>query len=77
MPLYEFSCPVCSKKIEKVQGIDTPAPLCCDLPMEKSCGSLAYFTIEGLGYPSRKKWMDNWTPGSREFPVAREHGEWK
>ncbi len=70
MPLYEFYCPVCNTKIEKFQSMGADNPIHCGQPMKKGCGSCASFRIKGLGYNSRRKWMDNWTPESKPFSTS-------
>jgi hypothetical protein len=43
--------------------------------MRKGAGSFAFVRIDGQGYPSRRKWMDEWTPASPEFAIGSVHGE--
>jgi putative FmdB family regulatory protein len=75
MPLYDFRCPVCGKIEERFLPINSDAPVCCEVPMEYGAGSVVSFRIKGLGYNSRRKWMDNWTPESKPFTTGSEHGE--
>ena len=75
MPLYDFHCSECKGIVEKVQPWEASAPTCCDSPMIKGPGSVAMLRVEGMGYPSRRKWMDNWTPESKPFAVTSRHGE--
>ncbi len=75
MPLYDFICSVCGKKIEKFQHMSAEPPNCCEKPMSYGCGSCTSFHIKGLGYNSRRKWMDNWTPESKPFSTGSLHGE--
>ena len=48
-PLYDITCPKCGYKIEALMSFDAPMPLCiqCNVPMERSYGSLAYFVMKG------------------------------
>ena len=74
MPLYLYRCERCGSERELVRPYDSEV-ICCDLPMSKVPQPLAFIRIKGKGYPSRRKWMDNWTPDSLKFPTASVHGE--
>jgi len=67
MPIYEFYCHTCGQAVEKVQHFSSDAPSCtvCNRRMVKKPSPLAFVRIDGEGYPSRRKWMDNWTPKSK------------
>ena len=76
MPLYEYKCSRCKGIKESVRPIISDAPECCGEPMSKGPGSIAWIRIKGVGYPSRKKWMDNFNPSQpTEFKVGSLHGE--
>jgi len=77
MPIYDFHCEKCKKTIEVVQIVKGYVPQCCGQPMIQKIGMPAMIRIKGQGYPSRRKWMDNWTPGSPPFPTSSVHGEKK
>jgi putative FmdB family regulatory protein len=76
MPLYDFWCPACGYKAEmfKHMNIDVECPNCKTF-LKRGPGSFAMSRIKGQGYPSRRKWMDNWTPDSPPFQVGSLHGE--
>jgi putative FmdB family regulatory protein len=76
MPVYEYWCQ-CGKEIERIQPWNPECPECpdCHKPMNRKAGSVASFRIKGLGYNSRRKWMDNWTPESPAFSTGSLHGE--
>lgn len=75
MPVYDTTCTVCGKTEERVLPINSPRPICCGQPVTYGCGSCVSFRIKGLGYNSRRKWMDNWTPKSPAFSTGSLHGE--
>jgi putative FmdB family regulatory protein len=77
MPLYDLHCNKCGGSIERVLGIDDTLPVCaeCGQPLVKGAGSFAMVRINGLGYPSRRKWMDRWSPQSPQFSTGSLHGE--
>ena len=75
MSLYEFSCSECKGIAEIVQPWGVSPPTCCDSPMLRGPGSVAMLRVQGAGYPSRRKWMDNWTPESKPFAVSSQHGQ--
>lgn len=75
MPLYVYRCEKCKGIKESVRSIDSENPLCCGEPMRKLPAPPALVRIDGQGYPSRKKWMDNWTPDSPPFSTGSLHGE--
>ena len=47
MPLYDFTCLVCGKKIEVLQPMNKESPVCCDKPMGRGAGSMAFFRMKG------------------------------
>ena len=75
MPLYEYRCNECKKSLEKVSYGEQSAPMCCNKPMARVFSPPALIRIKGKGYPSRQKWMDNWTPNSQPFSTGSQHGE--
>lgn len=76
MPVYDLRCPDCGYKDERFvhinNSVDCPN---CHTPLIRGPGSFAMTRIKGQGYPSRRKWMDNWTPESPPFRVGSIHGE--
>lgn len=74
MPLYDYKCDKCGTIREVVQ-LGDKEPICCGISMRRKIGLPAYIRIKGEGYPSRRKWMDNWTPESPPFKVVPEDGE--
>jgi putative FmdB family regulatory protein len=75
MPLYEFTCKECGKEKEIIHYLENSGPFCCGKEMTRKVGLPAFFRMKGQGYPSRKRWMDNWTPDSKPFPTVSVHGE--
>ena len=75
MPQYIFHCEECKGIKEVICGMDADAPICCSIPMSKRPTSPAIIRVKGHGYPSREKWMDNWSPSSPAFSTGSEHGE--
>jgi putative FmdB family regulatory protein len=75
MPVYDLSC-VCGYETERFQHINSVA-VCpeCGNTLKRGPGSFAMSRIKGQGYPSRRKWMDNWTPESKPFQIGSIHGE--
>jgi putative FmdB family regulatory protein len=62
MPLFDYKCPACSHKIERLQRHGDPAPACdkCAKPMERQI-SRTSFALKGYGwasegYHSRPPW---------------------
>jgi len=54
MPLYEYKCPKCNKRMEVMQKFTDPSPLCmcCDgdpIEMKKQL-SLGNFVLKGSGW---------------------------
>lgn len=51
MPLYEFECDSCGKKVEMLQKHGDPAPVCeqCTYEMKKLVSQTS-FTLEGGGW---------------------------
>ena len=75
MPLYDFVCEKCGTAREIIYYLDNPSPSCCGGEMTRKVGLPAFFRIKGQGYPSRQRWMDNWTPDSKPFSTGSLHGE--
>ena len=74
MPIYVYRCEKCRKKEESYRGMESANPICCETPMTKVPTFPAVTRVEGQ-YPSRKKWMDSWTPDSPPFQIGSLHGE--
>ncbi len=74
MPIYDYSCEKCKGIRETIQLGDVTAPECCGKPMRRLPTIPAIVRVQGQ-YPSRKKWMDNWTPDSPAFSTGSLHGE--
>lgn len=77
MPNYEFKCDNCGSELEEVQPMNGIPPSCpeCGVVMRKKISSPSMIRIKGRGYPSRRKWMENWTPDSSKFSTGSLHGE--
>ena len=75
MPLFDYRCDECERVREVLQLGEERSPICCRVPMRKLVGLPALIRIKGTGYPSRRKWMDDWTPQSPEFKIGSLHGE--
>jgi putative FmdB family regulatory protein len=77
MPIYSYKCDKCDIEIEKLQPMNGETLLCpnCGEAMAKKPSLPAIVRIKGLGYPSRRKWADNWTPDSPPFKTGSLHGE--
>jgi len=77
VPLYRYHCDKCNKSLETIQQIGDAPPLCsvCGEGMRKMPTFPALIRIKGQGYPSRRKWMENWTPDSPPFSTGSLHGE--
>lgn len=77
MPIYEYGCPGCKLTIERVGQIEEKAPEClvCGIDMVKRPTYPALIKIKGQGYPSRRRWAQNWTPASPKFSTGSLHGE--
>ena len=75
MALYDFKCGVCGKVEEFLNREGAETSRCCNSNMERlpSCPSI--IRVQGLGLPSRRKWMDNWTPESPPISTGSLHGE--
>ncbi len=58
MPIYGFYCQ-CGNKKEVLLPIDGEAPLCCNAPMQRGCGSLAFYRMKGD--------IQGSTPGIRKY----------
>jgi len=74
MPIYDYACDKC-KGIREVIQLGNSVVECCGVPMRKLPALPAYVRVKGKGYPSRRKWMERWTPASPPFPTAEIHGE--
>ena len=74
MPIYDYYCEGCERTLEVIE-ITPKNPQCCGSPMNKKIGLPVIIRIDGQGYPSRRKWMDNWTPDSPPFQIGSIHGE--
>jgi putative FmdB family regulatory protein len=74
MPLFDYVCDRCGGEREVLQLGEEKSPECCEVPMRKKF-SAPMVKIEGQGFPSRRKWMDNWTPDSPAFSTGSLHGE--
>jgi|6_EtaG_2_1085325.scaffolds.fasta_scaffold01346_7 predicted nucleic acid-binding Zn ribbon protein len=75
MPQLDYKCDKCGETKETVQLGEIKSPECCNTPMRRLFGLPALIKIKGQGYPSRRKWMDNWTPSSPTFSTGSLHGE--
>ena len=78
MPLYDFVCDKCGVGKEASLGSSNDSsPPCpkCDVEMRRKISRLAMVRIDGKGYPSRRKWAENWTPDSPPFSTGSLHGE--
>ena len=75
MPIYDFKCEGCGKVREDLVRLHDAIVLCCDTPMTRLPPLIAFFMLDGEGYPSRRKWMDRYTPDSPSFPTSSYHGE--
>ena len=73
MPLYDYQCEQCGVEKETVQQMGAEAPVCCGQPMIKVFNSPAMVHIKGEGFPSRRKWMDNYDP---EHPTSFSTGSY-
>jgi predicted nucleic acid-binding Zn ribbon protein len=49
MPLYEFVCLECKKKLETIQGVYAGVPFCCGKPMNRLITKPAVIRINGKG----------------------------
>jgi putative FmdB family regulatory protein len=76
MPIYEYECG-CKYSIERYGQIGEDHPVCprCGLVMAKKLSRIAMVKIDGKGYPSRRKWCQNWTPDSPKFSTGSLHGQ--
>lgn len=75
MPIYNYRCEECKGIKEMIQEMGADPPSCCGLKMSWTPAPIAMVRIKGKGYPSRRKWMDNWTPQSEKFQTGSLHGE--
>jgi len=77
VPIYEYQCEGCKGIVETIQPIGAEAPSCCGASMTKRPTTPAMVHIKGEGYPSRKRWMDNYKPGEKNprFTTGSLHGE--
>ena len=74
MPLYEFKCETCKSIKETIQYGEIKSPECCGSKMQRLY-SAPMIKMWGM-FPSRKKWMDSWTPESGKFnsSLGQYHG---
>ena len=49
MPVYEYKCEECGKRIEKLSRFNEPPPTCCEDKMKKLV-SRTSFTLKGDGW---------------------------
>ena len=75
MPQLDYKCDICGDVRETVQLGEIKSPTCCTKEMRRLFSPPAIIRIKGLGYPSRRKWMDTWTPDSPAFSTGSLHGE--
>ena len=52
MPMYEYMCPECNKRVEELQGFDDPPPKCkkCNKAMTKCFPKSVSFHLKGGGW---------------------------
>jgi hypothetical protein len=60
--------------METIRSVDQMGPECCGSEMKRKISTHAFFRVKGQGYPSRKVWMDRWTPESKPFSTGSLHG---
>lgn len=81
MPLYDLYCDKCKGIEERLVQAGSAWPECCGEPLKIKPAPIAYIHMKGQGYPSRRKWMENWAPDGSEknskFPTVSVHGEKK
>lgn len=60
MPLYEYECPACGRRVEKIARHDDPPPQCVHEPedgyiMQRLISAPGVFELKGEGFykPSR------------------------
>ena len=77
MPLYDYLCSRCGAEAEMLQQIGDAPPICCGEGMGKRPTYPAMTKIKGEGgFPSRRKWLSDWTPESPKFgSTGSLHGE--
>ena len=73
MPLYTYKCDACGSELEKLQP-HIQCPNCCGLEMRIVPSFPALIKFKWQGYPSRKKWMDRWEPGTPPMSTGSLHG---
>lgn len=49
MPLYEYECEACGKRVERLSKVNQPAPSCCMEDMKKLI-SRTSFSLKGDGW---------------------------
>jgi len=74
-PLYDYKCECGEEALLIRYDFDVEPCKRCGATMTRLPSTPALIRIKGQGYPSRKKWMDNWTPESPPFPTVSVHGE--
>ena len=68
IPIYKYKCDECNLEVEKVQEMNGEPPCCCGVGMRKMPTYPAMVKIKGKGgFPSRQKWLRDWTPDSKPF----------
>lgn len=77
MPLYGYICNHCGAEVEMLQQIGDKLPVCCGIKMERKFSNPPMLKIKGEGgFPSRRKWLKDWTPNSPPFGhIGSLHGE--
>jgi len=73
MPIYDYRCGTCGANTELMRPVNATVE-CCGIAMEKLPSSPSMIRIKGEGYPSRRRWMDNWTPNAKTFQTNSVHG---
>jgi putative FmdB family regulatory protein len=75
VPIYDFICE-CGENKEAIVNTETrELPCHCGKQMKRKMALPGFIWMKGQGFPSRKKWMDNWTPESGKFSTGSMHGE--
>jgi len=75
VPLYRYQCTECKEVREVVQQMDAASPAHCGGEMVKLPTAPGLIRMKGMGYPSRRKWCESWTPDSPAFSTGSLHGE--
>lgn len=77
MPVYDYCCNRCGAEVEELQQVGDASPICCGKEMGKkpTCPAMIKMRGEG-GFPSRRKWLKDWTANSPPFGrIGSLHGE--